>query len=187
MDLPGSEPDSSFTWDLLCALTGATQGTESVSFTYEALGRKLSETGYLGTNPLERLWQVSSSAGTTRFVYDGDRLTAEYDGSGTLLRTNTFGPGADAPLAVHSPGVGPRFLKADERGSILALADSSGNAVATNSYDEHGIPGSGFQGRFGYTGQAWIPELGLWYYKARFYSPTMGRFMQTDPIGYGMG
>jgi len=38
--------------------------------------------------------------------------------------------------------------------------------------------------RFQYTGQASIPELGLLYYKARFYSPTLGRFMQTDPIGY---
>jgi len=163
----------------------------SSTFAYDDENHLVSASGAasatLAYDPLGRLWQVSSSAGTTRFVYDGDRLTAEYDGSGTLLRTNTFGPGADAPLAVHSPGVGPRFLKADERGSIVALADSSGNAVATNSYDEHGIPGSGFQGRFGYTGQAWIPELGLWYYKARFYSPTMGRFMQTDPIGYGDG
>ena len=39
-------------------------------------------------------------------------------------------------------------------------------------------------GRFQYTGQAWIPELGMYYYKARIYSPTLGRFMQTDPIGY---
>lgn len=38
--------------------------------------------------------------------------------------------------------------------------------------------------RFGYTGQAWIPELGMYHYKARVYSPTLGRFMQTDPIGY---
>jgi RHS repeat-associated protein len=38
-----------------------------------------------------------------------------------------------------------------------------------------------------YTGQAWIPELGMYYYKARIYSPTLGRFMQTDPIGYGDG
>jgi RHS repeat-associated protein len=38
-----------------------------------------------------------------------------------------------------------------------------------------------------YTGQAWIPEVGLYYYKARFYSPTLGRFMQTDPIGYKDG
>src|SRR5690606_26035894 len=34
------------------------------------------------------------------------------------------------------------------------------------------------------TGQAWLPELGLYHYKARLYSPTLGRFLQTDPIGY---
>jgi RHS repeat-associated protein len=39
-------------------------------------------------------------------------------------------------------------------------------------------------GRFGYTGQAWLPDLGMWYYKARIYSPTLGRFLQTDPVGY---
>jgi RHS repeat-associated protein len=39
-------------------------------------------------------------------------------------------------------------------------------------------------GRFQYTGQAWIPELGMYHYKARIYSPTLGRFLQTDPIGY---
>jgi RHS repeat-associated protein len=38
-----------------------------------------------------------------------------------------------------------------------------------------------------YTGQAWVPELGMYYYKARIYSPTLGRFMQTDPIGYDDG
>ncbi|HYD25220.1 MAG TPA: RHS repeat-associated core domain-containing protein, partial [Croceibacterium sp.] len=47
-----------------------------------------------------------------------------------------------------------------------------------------GIPGAGNAGRFQYTGQAWLPELGMYYYKARMYSPTLGRFMQTDPIGY---
>ncbi|WP_080748477.1 RHS repeat-associated core domain-containing protein [Teredinibacter turnerae] len=36
----------------------------------------------------------------------------------------------------------------------------------------------------GHTGQAWIEELGLWYYKARFYSQHFGRFLQTDPVGY---
>jgi RHS repeat-associated protein len=56
--------------------------------------------------------------------------------------------------------------------------------VLTNSYDEYGIPGSSNAGRFQYTGQVWLPEVGLYYYKARFYSPTMGRFLQTDPIGY---
>lgn len=37
--------------------------------------------------------------------------------------------------------------------------------------------------RFHYTGQQYL-EPGLYYYKARFYSPTLGRFMQTDPVGY---
>jgi RHS repeat-associated protein len=72
----------------------------------------------------------------------------------------------------------------DERGSIAALVDSNGAPTAINTYDEYGIPGTGNQGRFQYTGQAWIAELGLYHYKARFYSPTSGRFLQTDPIGY---
>jgi RHS repeat-associated protein len=46
-------------------------------------------------------------------------------------------------------------------------------------------------GRFGYTGQMWLPELGLYYYRARMYNPDPARgghrFMQTDPIGYGDG
>lgn len=61
----------------------------------------------------------------------------------------------------------------------------------TSIYDDYGVPGpsSGINntGRFRYTGQVWLPELGMYYYKARMYSPTLGRFMQTDPIGYADG
>jgi RHS repeat-associated protein len=49
------------------------------------------------------------------------------------------------------------------------------------------IPAATNVGRFGYTGQTWLPEVGMWYYKARMYSPTLGRFLQSDPIGYGDG
>jgi RHS repeat-associated protein len=55
--------------------------------------------------------------------------------------------------------------------------------LATNSYDAYGIPGDANEGRFQYTGQLWLKELGLYHYKARAYSPTLGRFLQTDPIG----
>lgn len=58
---------------------------------------------------------------------------------------------------------------------------------AINRYDAFGIPNVGNTGRFQYTGQAWLAELGLYYYKARMYSPTLGRFLQTDPIGYADG
>jgi RHS repeat-associated protein len=53
-----------------------------------------------------------------------------------------------------------------------------------NAYDAYGVTGATNTARFQYTGQAAIPELGLLYYKARFYNPSLGRFMQTDPIGY---
>src|SRR3546814_18527913 len=58
---------------------------------------------------------------------------------------------------------------------------------AHQTSDEYDKPSSGTLGRFGYTGQAWVPEIGLSYYKARMYSPALGRFMQTDPIGYAGG
>ena len=80
-----------------------------------------------------------------------------------------------------------RWLAADERGSVIAVSDAAGNALAINRYDEYGIPQGTNLGRFQYTGQAWLAELGMYYYKARMYSPTLGRFMQTDPIGYGDG
>jgi RHS repeat-associated protein len=42
-------------------------------------------------------------------------------------------------------------------------------------------------GRFGYTGQMRLPDIGLMHYKARVYSPRYGRFLQNDPIGYAGG
>ena len=80
-----------------------------------------------------------------------------------------------------------RFFHADERGSIVALSDSAGNVIKTYSYDEYGIPSVAGTDRFRYTGQTWLPELGMYNYKARIYSPTFGRFLQTDPIGNGDG
>src|SRR3546814_12508924 len=76
-----------------------------------------------------------------------------------------------------------------ERGSIIAATGSTGSPITNGiqTYDEYGRPGSGSVGRFGYTGQAWVPEIGLSYYKARMYAPGLGRYMQTDPIGYGSG
>jgi RHS repeat-associated protein len=80
-----------------------------------------------------------------------------------------------------------RFLQADERGSIVAISNASGNVVQINTYDEYGTPSAGNIGRFQYTGQTWFAEAGLYNYKARFYSPYLGRFLQADPIGYGDG
>lgn len=56
--------------------------------------------------------------------------------------------------------------------------------LVPGGYDEYGAPASTNIGRFQYTGQAWLPDLGMYHYKARIYSPRLGRFLQTDPVGY---
>jgi RHS repeat-associated protein len=106
-----------------------------------------------------------------------------------VLRRYVHGPGADEPLVWYegSGTTDRRWLLADERGSVMAVTDSSGATIAKNSYDEYGKPGAGNIGRFQYTGQTWLSDIGLYYYKARFYSPTLGRFLQPDPIGYEGG
>jgi RHS repeat-associated protein len=106
----------------------------------------------------------------------------------TPLRRYVHGTGIDDPIVWYE-GAGVttaarRYMQTDHQGSIVSLADSAGGAILVNAYDSWGIRSSGDNSRFGYTGQAWLPELGLYYYKARIYSPTLGRFLQTDPIGY---
>ena len=164
-----------------------------ISYTYDAENRLVvtSSGANLTYDPLGRLYTTYSAAtGTTQFLYDGDQLTAEYDGAGNLLRRYVHSDGEDDPLVWYEgAGVsGPRYLYADHQSSIVGITDASGNVTRVNAYDEYGIPKPGnsvaVAGRFQYTGQAWIPELGMYHYKARIYSPTLGRFLQTDPVGY---
>jgi RHS repeat-associated protein len=140
----------------------------------------------LSYDPLGRLFQVTTATDTTRFLYDGDRLVAEYDGGTTLRRRYVHGTGVDEPLVWYEGATlaTRRGLYANHQGSIVAVADASGAIVQINGYDAYGVPNPSNVGRFQYTGQAWIAELGLYHYKARAYSPTLGRFLQADPIGY---
>lgn len=131
---------------------------------------------------------MQKDAADTRFLYDGDELAIEYDASGAIKHRYFFGPNADEVILDDSGAAldctGTRFLHADHLGSIVGLADCQGNRTNVNAYDEYGVPAITNKGRFQYTGQAWLPELALYYYKARMYSPRDGRFLQVDPIGY---
>lgn len=144
----------------------------------------------LSYDPALRLYQVYTPANskTLRFQYDGADLIAEYNASNAMTARHVHGPGTDEPLVTYTgTGLATRtWLNADERGSIVAIADDSGAATAKIAYDEYGRPGT-VAARFAYTGQIYIPSLALYYYKARMYSPALGRFMQTDPIGYAGG
>jgi RHS repeat-associated protein len=77
----------------------------------------------------------------------------------------------------------PNWLHADEQGTVIATTNGSG-AATQYVYSATGEPTNWSGARFRYTGQAALPEVALYYYKARMYDPHLGRFLQTDPIGY---
>ena len=173
----------------------ATGGVQS--WAYDNENRLVSASGFsdavpgatLGYDPLGRLQAMGPTGAAAdvqrRWLYDGDALVAEYDGNGTQVWRHVPGPGTDETILTYG-GAGnadKRYLHADERGSIVSVTNGSAAVLATNSYDEYGIPGTGNAGRFQHTGQVWLAELGLYHYKARVYSPTLGRFLQTDPAG----
>lgn len=158
------------------------------AFTYSSENLLLTgpNASVLSYDPLMRLHQTVSGAATSRFAYDGLDRIAEYDGANALQRRYAHGPGQDEPIVWYegSGTTDRRFLGSDERGLIVSVTDSAGAVLGLNKYDEFGQPQSTNLGAFGYTGQTWLPSVGLWYYKARVYDGELGRFLQTDPIGY---
>jgi RHS repeat-associated protein len=78
---------------------------------------------------------------------------------------------------------------ADSQGTVRDLVDDSGNVVGHFSYDSFGnvINPTGLSFRYGYTGREWDGETGQYYYRARYYDPTVGRFISEDPIGFAAG
>jgi RHS repeat-associated protein len=155
-------------------LTSATQGGSTTTLSYDAENR---------------LYGISKNGTTTKFVYDGVNLIAETDASNTVLRRYVHGPGTDEPLVWYegSGTTDKRYLTPDRQGSLVGITNTAGTTLNINAYDEYGIPKATNLGRYQYTGQTWLSEIGLYYYRARLYNPTLGRFMQTDPIGYKDG
>ena len=77
----------------------------------------------------------------------------------------------------------------DGLGSVTNLTDSSGTTVESYSYDAFGKPSttSTIGNRYMFTGREYDAKTGLYHYRARAYSPTLGRFLQRDPVGYIAG
>jgi RHS repeat-associated protein len=164
-------------------------------YTYTAENRMITGPAgaTLGYDPTGRLSRIIDTSGAklfnSEFIYDGLNLIQDQSNPLKIHGRFVHGPGTDDPLMWYE-GAGltsRRWYHADERGSIIAISDESGTVINKLSYDDYGIPAATNAGRFGYTGQTWLPEIGMNYYKARMYSPTLGRFMQTDPIGYADG
>lgn len=167
---------------ILSAGTCASPTTTVSTYAFDAQGR--------------RKLKIAGTAKTT-YVTDADnREVLEYDGtSGAIQAWYAFGLGADAVLNQMNVAAGTRAtLIPDIQGSIIGSLDSGGTLTKIG-YQAFGENPSLTSGGFRYTGQRQDPETagsvsqpsGIYYYRARMYSPGWGRFLQPDTIGYTGG
>lgn len=105
------------------------------------------------------------------------------------------GPAIDEPIVQDSgTGLGTsRYYHTNHQGSVIGTTGSCGTLFeGPYTYDAYGNCYSGSSPcqlvtggtSFRFTGRRFDPETGLLYYRARYYSPVIGRFLQTDPVGY---
>lgn len=174
----GNDSQRTLVYDVFNRLVSATGGGLNLTLTYDPMGR---------------LASYNNNGTVTQFLYDGNNLVGEYDGANNLLRRYMHSLGDDQPF-VELTGSGlnsAKYLLTNYQGSVIALADSAGMVSTSDvyKYGPYGEPRNGSNqeswsgSRFRYTGQTVIPELKLYYYKARVYDPIAGRFLQTDPVG----
>jgi len=175
-------------------LNGNLTGDGVNTYAYDATNRLLSIAGFATASydydALDRRTTKTTGGSTTRFLHAGSDEIAEYSNTGTLLRRYVPAPGTDERAAMidsgsaSPPATSIKYPHTDRQGSVMAVTSSTGAVTERFAYDGFGrstSPSSGYP--FRYTGQRLDFESGLMFYKARVYSTSLGRFLQTDPIG----
>jgi RHS repeat-associated protein len=166
---------TTYAWDMENRLSSVSVpqddgSTSTVTFKYDPFGRRILK---------------SSSSGTTIYAYDGANVIAEYSSVGAVVASYTQGAGIDEPLAMQRSG-STAYYNADGLGSITSLTGSGGATVSSYVYHSFGKTKAteGIFNPYRYTAREQDPETGLYYYRARYYDPTIGRFISEDPIGF---
>jgi RHS repeat-associated protein len=163
------------TWDFENRLVQVSQpGTPpTVTFKYDPFGRRVYK---------------SSSSGTSIYVYDGDNQIEEVNASGTAVARYTQGLGIDEPLVLLRAGV-TSYYHADGLGSVNAMSLTNGSYDEFYRYDSFGVR-LGYDGNitnpFQYTARERDDETSLYFYRARYYDPSVGRFLSEDPSRAGV-
>ena len=172
----------SYEYDVENRLVKAVKSGLTMTYEYDPKGRRFAS--------------ISSQSGRKEFLYEGDEPIADYKILGSseyLVARYLHGASVDERLAywqyddVNGAETAHNYYLSNHQGSVVATASStSGQQNALYTYDAYGNmqAGQGAGQPFRYTGRRWDEETGLYYYRARYYHPTLGRFMQTDPIGY---
>jgi len=128
----------------------------------------------------------------TTYCHDGGHEIAEYDGNGNILRKYVYGPGVDQPICMIEVADSNTvsYYHFDGLRSVVALSNSSGTTIQTYEYTVYGEVAAedpNHPNPYLFTGRRFDRETGLYYYRARYYNPYIGRFLQTDPVGYSAG
>jgi RHS repeat-associated protein len=172
----GPGRSQSLTWNGLGQLMSVTTNGSVTEYGYDGLGRRVRKT---------------ANGVTTRYLHDGDHLLMELDGAGQPVREYSYYPGIDNPHAVRQSATGAVFYYAtDGRGSVIALVNKSNQVVNQYLYTPFGEAleaTEGIQQPFRFAARELDPETGLYYNRARYYDPGVGRFLSEDPIGLAGG
>jgi len=166
-----SDGTNTYTWNARDQLASMSGPGLTASFQYDASGNRVTKT----------INGVSIS-----YLYDGANIVQEL--SGTTPTANLLTGGEDRVLS-RTDGTGTRTPLTDIQGSTLALADDSGTLQTEYTYDPFGnttTTGQTNANSSRYTGRE-DDGTGLYYYRARYYSPLLQRFISEDPIGFGGG
>lgn len=168
-----------------------TDGTWTYTYNTENQQTASSKTGTATSSvidPLLRQTQKTIGSAKTRFVYSGDTEIADYNGvSGALTNRYIFGDSGNEPVITVTSAGALSYLHSDQAGSVIAQSGSTGAVSNKYTYSPFGESAALAGTTFGYAGQRYDSENGLYYARARHYSPTIGRFLQADPIGYTDG
>jgi uncharacterized protein (TIGR03437 family) len=183
---------SSFSFDSEGQTTRKTDGQDITNYQWDARGRLAQitlpngqEISY-GFDALGRRISRTADGVITRFLHDWDDVVLDRgsDGSATDYLN---GLAIDHKLRQKSISTGSIYFLPDHLGSTAALTTDAGNLVELSQYEAFGETQGSALTRYGYTGRECEAATMLMYYRARFYSPTMGRFISEDPIGFVNG
>ena len=122
----------------------------------------------------------------TGFLYDGANAVQEL--SGTTPTANLLSGGIDEVFQ-RTDSASARSFLTDALGSTPALTDSSGTLQTQYTSEPFGnttTSGAATTNSFACTGRE-LDATGLYYYRARYYDQTSGRFLSEDPFDFGAG
>ncbi|MBI5603752.1 MAG: RHS repeat protein [Deltaproteobacteria bacterium] len=173
-EVGGLKANTQYTYDYENRLTRVQYPGMDARYKYDPLGRRI---------------EKNVNGQITRYVYDGDNMIAEYDGTGVVKSKYLFNLAIDDPLSVEQSGSVYYYHK-DGLGSVTELTNSGGNiakAYRYNSFGEIYSQSGSLTQPFTFTGREYDSESGLYYYRARYYDPSAGIFIGKDPIGFEGG